>query len=445
MKTRSITEVLDAEYAEYGMYTIEQRAIPSAVDGFKPTQRKAAFAATDVWKRGDEKPLKVFQLTGRMAAQCAYHHGDASANSTIVGMAQSFKNSLPIFEEIGQFGSLRAPEAGAPRYISTRLTPNFRLLYKDDRLLERKIEDGQQIEPRFFLPVVPAVLLNGSSGIAVGFATNILNREPRALTQACIAALEGKRMKEPLPWWRDFSGTVEQIAPGQFSMRGTWEREDSTTVRVTELPPSMTFARYEAHLDSLVEKGHIARYEDSSSARPDYTVKFTRAGLQSLIDSGGMDKLLRLTEQETENITCLDENGRLREFDSAGELIKWFVGFRLGYYGKRRDLMLGDLTERSLLLSNRARFITMILEGKLVVQKRQRKDLETELQFLKFDQKDGGYSYLLSMPIHSLTRETYDQLMAELAEVQAEEKRVRALKPVEMYREDLDLLLKSLK
>ena len=125
----------------------------------------------------------------------------------MVGMAQKFKNSLPLLEGIGQFGSLRSPSAGAPRYISAKLHPNFRLLYQDFELLDNKIEEGEKIEPEHFLPIVPTVILNGTSGIAVGFATNILNRNPKDVVDACIAEVNGKRIKTLSPWVEEFKGT----------------------------------------------------------------------------------------------------------------------------------------------------------------------------------------------------------------------------------------------
>lgn len=444
MKSATITSVLDTEYMEYGMYTIEQRAIPSAVDGFKPTQRKAAHTASRIWRRGDEKPMRVYQLAGKMAAECAYHHGDASGSATIVGMAQTFKNSLPVLEDIGQFGSLRVPEASAPRYISTRLSPAFRLLYRDEELLEPRVDDGAEVEPKFFLPVVPAVLLNGSSGIAVGFATNILNRRPEDLVRCCLAVLDGKKFKEPAPWWRDFSGTVEKVE-GQYVMRGAWERTDSTTVTVTELPPSTTYVRYEAFLDSLVEKGKAVRWEDHSAERPRYVVKFTRAQLQDMVASGGVEKTLKLTEAETENITCLDEHGKLREFASVDELVRWFVGFRLGYYTKRKDRLAELAAAKDLLLSNRARFVSMVLDGSLVLSNRPRADVEGDLARHKFDRVDGSYSYLMGMPVHSLTKETYEELLRERGRVAADLLAVRKRSPEEMYRSDLNELLRAVK
>ena len=124
MRTKTVTDFLNNEVKEYAMDVIENRAIPSVIDGLKPTSRKVIYVANKIWKTGSEKPMKVFQLTGRMAADAYYHHGDMSANTVITGMGQTFKNSLPLLEGIGQYGTLRSTTAGAPRYISTKLSPN---------------------------------------------------------------------------------------------------------------------------------------------------------------------------------------------------------------------------------------------------------------------------------------------------------------------------------
>ena len=160
MNEKTITNFLSNEYKEFAMYVIEGRAIPSVIDGLKPSQRKIIHISNQIWKNGNEKTLKVFQLSGKVASDCYYHHGDSSLSQSIINMAQKFKNNAPLLEEDGQFGSLRSPQAGAPRYIGTRLSENFRLIYKDFELLEYKEEEGEQIEPKFFLPIIPKCVLN---------------------------------------------------------------------------------------------------------------------------------------------------------------------------------------------------------------------------------------------------------------------------------------------
>lgn len=446
LKNKTVTEYLDQDYAMYGMYTLENRAIPSVIDGFKPTQRKIIFIADKVWRSGNEKPLKIFQLGGKIASDAHYHHGDGSLNGAIIGMAQSFKNSLPLLDEIGQFGSLRSPEAGAARYISTKLTGNFRLLYKDFELLENQVEEGNVIEPKFFLPIIPTVLLNGSSGIAVGFATNILNRNPLDLVDACLKVLDGKKVGKLLPWWKEYSGPVENVTgTNQYIMRGVYDVLNTTTVNITELPPSMTFQKYEAHLNSLQDRGIIYSYEDNSTDGINYTIKFARATLADLIAKGKLDQTLKMVETETENLTCLNEKGKLIIFEDVPQVVDHFVNFRLSFYSKRKAFLIKKYGEELVYLSNRAKFVKLIIDGKLKINNVPRKEIVLYLQTADFDEVNGSYNYLLNMPIHSLTKETYEQLLKEVAEKKAELAEIKKKEPIEMYKEDLFELKKNLK
>jgi DNA topoisomerase-2 len=444
--SKTVTEYLDQDYAMYGMYTLENRAIPSVIDGFKPTARKIIYIADKVWRSGNEKPLKIFQLGGKIAADAHYHHGDGSLNGAIIGMAQSFKNSLPLLDEIGQFGSLRSPEAGAARYISTKLTGNFRLLYKDFELLENQVEEGNTIEPKFFLPIIPTVLLNGSSGIAVGFATNILNRNPLDLVDSCLKVLDGKKVGKLLPWWKEYSGPVENVTgTNQYVMRGVYEIQNTTTVKITELPPSMTFQKYETHLNSLQDRGIIYSYEDNSTDGINYTIKFARATLSDLIAKGKLDQTLKMIETETENLTCLNEKGKLIIFEEVAQVVEYFVNFRLGFYSKRKAFLIKKYGEELVYLSNRAKFVKLIIDGKLKINNVPRKEIISYLQTAGFDEVNGSYNYLLNMPIHSLTKETYDQLLNEVAEKKVELAEIKKKEPIDMYKEDLVELKKNLK
>ena len=443
---KEVTQYLADEYASYGMYTIENRAIPSVIDGFKPTQRKIIHVANRVWKNGSEKPVKVFQLGGRIAADAHYHHGDSSLNAAIIGMAQSFKNSMPLLDEIGQFGSLRSPEPGAARYISTKLNGNFRLIYKDFELVESQYEEGSEIEPKFFLPIIPTVLLNGSSGIAVGFATNILNRNPVDLIDACLKSLNGKKFNEPLPWWKDFNGTVNKVdgTENSFLIKGLYEIKNSNTVEVTELPPSMTYQKYESWLTQLMTKGTLQVYDDNCSKSINYVLKFSRNELSDRIKKGQLDGLIRMNECETENLTCLDENGKLIIFKNVNELIEYFVKFRLTYYDKRKDYLLNELAKRNVYLSNRAKFIKSIIDGKLNLRNKPKTEVIDELTKLKFDQIEGNYDYLLNMAIQSMTKERYEALLKEVKENTDESTRISKIEPIDMYKSDLNELRKKL-
>jgi len=446
MTSKTISEFLSQEYKDFSLYTIENRAIPSVIDGFKPTHRKIIFISNEIWKTGNEKPLKVFQLAGKVASDAFYHHGNSSLESAIITLAQSFKNNLPLLEEIGQFGSLRSPEPAAARYIGTKLNQNFRLLYKDFQLLTYKEEEGESIEPHYFLPIVPTVLINGSSGIAVGFSSNILNRNPLDIVNACESVLKGKKLQDIKPFNRFFNGehVRDTENPKKWIIRGCLKIVNTSTVKITELPPSMTFEKYENILDSLVENKTIVSYEDNCKDSIDYTIKFTRESL-SQITEDKLFKLLKLEETETEIFTTLDENGKLKIFEKDGEIINYFVNFRLEYYHKRKDFLINQLKSELKILSNKGRFIKAILDGKIEVKNTPKLEIISSIETFGLEKMDGTYDYLLRMPIWSLTKEVFEKLKEDYKSKKTQLEELEKVEPKDMYLGDLSELKKKLK
>ena len=446
MMEKSITEFLSNDYKEFAMYVVEGRAIPSVIDGFKPSQRKIIHGSSLVWKTGSEKPLKVFQLSGFIANKCFYHHGSASLDNGIVTMAQKFKNNAPLLDELGQYGSLRSPQAGAPRYIGTKLNNNFKLLYKDYDLLEFKEEEGEMIEPKFFLPIIPTILINGSSGIAVGFAMNILNRDVKSVTDACIKLLSEKNIVEIKPSLNEFTGDFIQDKENhkRWIIRGKFQRVNTSTVRITELPPSMTYEKYEEILDKLVDNKDIVSYDDNCKDNIDYTIKFTRADLEKY-DDEKLIKFLKLEESSTEIFSTLDEFGKLKIFETSSDIIEYFVNFRLTYYHKRKKFMLDKMQHELKILSNKGRFIKAILDDKLKVNGVSKSVIIEGIEEMGLEKIDDSYDYLLRMPIYSLTKEIFEKLKEDFTTKKAEIKILEETDPKDLYLEDLNELKRKFK
>jgi len=442
---RTVEDFFDNELRDYAIYTLEHRAIPSLCDGFKPSQRKIAYTATQVWKTGKEKPMKVFQLGGLAASMTMFHHG--SLDGTIIGMTQDFKNSMSIFQGVGQFGSLRSPEAGAPRYVGVKFNKNFNLLYKDFELLEHKVEEGEKIEPVFFLPIIPTVLLNGGSGIAVGFATNILNRNPVDLINACLKVLGGENCPEVSPWINGFTGDFARVidTPKSWEIRGSFQVKNTTTVEITELPPSFTYEKYETHLEALIDKGTLASYDDHSAEVPHYILKFKRTILTSLVKRSRLEKVLKLKERVGENYTTLDENGKLKIFESPEEIITYFVKFRLRYYTLRKRHLIQKLTRELWIAENRKRFIEEILSNNLQINNQRKSDIVDNLKDMEFKNLNGSYNYLLDMSIYNLTKEKAEELRKLHTTKTEELKIIEGKTSKEMYRKDLRELRQKLK
>lgn len=445
IKTTTITNYLDDEYTAYAMYVIESRALSSVIDGLKPTQRKIIHIGNKIWRSGREKPLKIFQFGGRIASEAFYHHGDVGLYSGIINMAQQFKNNLPLLEEIGQFGSLRAPSAGAPRYISTKLHPNFRLLYKDFDLLTSKFEEGLEIEPEYFLPIVPTILINGCKGIAVGYAANILMRDPKDIIRQCINYIDDKPINSLKPKMNEFKGKFihDKENPKKWYAVGTFKRVNTTTIHISELPPGITYEGWENILDKLVADKLIQSYEDNSKDRLDYTIKFTRHALSSLKDPE-IIKMFKLSESFTEDYNTLDEYGKLKIFNSSLDILTYFVDFRLKYYLTRKEFLIKKFEDDIHVLKHRSKFIKAIVDDKLKINKRKRIQIEADLVKLKIEKHQDSYNYLLSMNIASLTFEKYQELQDHIKTKTNELKLIKRYIPEDMYKEDLTTLLKQL-
>jgi DNA gyrase/topoisomerase IV subunit A len=371
---------------------------------------------------------------------------NSSLENTIVTMAQRFKNNAALLEEDGQFGSLRSPQPGAARYIGTKLSNNFRLIYKDFDLLDYKEEEGESIEPRYFLPIIPTVLLNGSSGIAVGFASNVLNREIKSIIDSCGRVLMGKGPGVIKPSLNEFTGEFIQDKENskRWIIRGRFQKTNTTTIKIMELPPSMTYEKYEELLDKLCDSKDIVSYDDNCKDNIDYTIKFNRSVLEKL-DDEKIIKLLKLEESSTEIFSTLDEFGKLKIFETSEEIIEYFVNFRLTYYYKRKDFQLAKLNRDLKILSNRGRFIKAILDEKLKINNVSKDEIIVGIEELKLEKIDDSFDYLLRMSIYSLTKELFEKMKKDFTDKKVEIKTLEETDPKDMYLLDLSELKKKFK
>ena len=325
-------------------YADNQRSIPSAIDGLKPSQRKVLFAC---FKRNLVKEIKVAQLSGYVAEHTAYHHGEASLQSTIIGMAQDFvgANNLPLLATSGQFGTRHhgGKDAASSRYIYTHLSPCARWLYPeaDDDQLQRCIDDGMMVEPRFFVPVIPMLLVNGSQGIGTGWSTTIPKYNPLDVIGVIEQMLDGKSPRKNLvPWIRGFDGGMTKLSKGRYQSTGVVGKvsttsKSKTALCVSELPVGKWTSDYKTTLNGLIEK-EIVR---------DYTEHHTGAGVQfnlkvpepvAQLPKAKMLRTFKLTSIVAEsNMHAFDADGSIKKYGTALEIAKDFFPVRLALYVKQ--------------------------------------------------------------------------------------------------------------
>ena len=321
------------------------RSIPSVIDGLKPGQRKVLFGCI---KKGLMKgQLKVSQLSGYVSEQSAYHHGEASLHSTIIGLAQDFvgSNNINLLEPIGQFGKRNdgGKSAASARYINTRLSPFARLIYHpdDDVLLFYLIEDGSKIEPKWYVPIIPMVLINGAEGIGTGWSTSIPNFNPIDIIQNLRRKIKGEDMIPMHPWYRGFYGEIKQVGTNnhKYISHGIIEKKSDTKVLITELPLHKWTDDYRSKvLNELRENGIIRNItkNNCTNERVDLEIELNPEKVK-YVEKKGFEKVFQLTSSlVTSNMVCFNSNNKLTKYDSPEDILNEFYDIRLNLYVERR-------------------------------------------------------------------------------------------------------------
>lgn len=398
MKEITINRLFQEQYRPYANYDNE-RSLPNLVDGLKITQRKVLYTCL---LKNVNSEMKVAQLASSVAYETQYHHGEQGIAGVICNLAQNFtgSNNLNWLDPIGQFGSRLSPVPAAARYIFTKMSKNFRLYFRkeDDIILEHLYEDDFKIEPNFFVPILPGVLLNSSQGIGTGFASMILSRDPRELSRYIKSKLSGNSKKfNLLPYFSGFKGTVSRVDVNKYQIQGCIERINATQVKIIELPIGMYLDDIKKQLNKLVENGSIKDYEDNSTEEGfDIDVFYQRGILNSMEDDTILEKL-KLVTTVTENLTCWLPTGKLRKFGSVNEIIDYFIDWRLGKYTDRINKLIEILDKDIVDLNERVRFIYFYLDNVNKFKNTSKVELLSILEENNFNSK------LLDMKIWNLT------------------------------------------
>jgi len=382
------------------------RSIPSAMDGLKPSQRKILFAAM---KRA-VKETKLVQLAGFVSERAAYHHGEASLNQAIVGMAQNYpgsSNNANLLEPIGQFGTRRlgGSDSAQPRYVSTRLAAVARLAFpaEDDELLRYMQDDGQSIEPEYYVPVIPWALCNALHGIGTGFACTSPPFNPLHVLRAVRARLEGGRAPRLQPWYRGMRSEIRPDGKGgheavaKYSVRGS-------VLHVEDLPAGVSNEKYVAALEKLVEARVVKDFCNTSESERDasFEVTLENGGPEVAGDARAFEKKLQLVRSLKFNMTLWGADG-VKAYASAEELIDDFMPVRLELYRRRRSMLIERAKAEAADAEVRARFIEAVVSGALDLRGPWREVTE-QVRAQGFDPA------LLEMPMSRMTEEKAREL-----------------------------------
>lgn len=430
MQEIKIQDLLNKQLVNYASYD-NIRKIGSAIDGLKNASRKVIFTVLE--KKIKEK-TKVLQLSNKCAEYADYLHG--SLDGVVVTLAQDFAgtNNIPLLQKFGNFGTRCIQEASAPRYIFARGSDELFDLFKDSEILEQQYFEGSRIEPKFYTPTLPMLLVNGSEGVSSGFAQKILPRNPENLKKYILEKLSGKEPSEELlnPYAKNFKGNFRKETPNKWYIEGVVEHVKNNEYLITEIPFTYDLKSYTNVLDDLVESKTIIRYSSESDGENilRFRVTLPRGVNDSLISR------LKLYKIVNENYTAIDENLKVREFKSAKEIIDYYIYIKLKFLQKRKTYIIEKLNKDFKILENKLRFLDMYISKELSITDKSKSELETELEKLNFDKFDG-YSYLISMPIYSLTTDKVKELETSIEKLKKEIETVTKTSIEQMWRKDL--------
>lgn len=432
------------------------RSIPSLLDGLKPSQRKILYGA--YLRKLDKEEVKVAQLAGFVSDKAAYHHGEASLMGAIIGMAQDFvgSNNINILKPNGQFGTilLQGKDSASPRYIWTQLEDLTPLIFRksDNPILKQQDDDGLPIEPETYAPIIPMVLINGCEGIGTGFSTKIPPYNPLDVINNLYRLLDGKKVKTLKPFWQGFRGNVKKIDKNHFELCGVYNKSMDNVI-ITSLPVGVSTFKYKEFLEKKLEvEGNkkdrktvnfVSYADNNTDKRVHFELKFNKGKLSKITN---FEKTFNLVKKySTTNMHLYSVNGSIKKYKDIKEIINEYYDERLQLYQARRLYQLNVLKNELDMICYKVKFILMIINKELKVNNKKKVIIEGKLEKHKFPRLgiNKDFQYLLGMPIYSLTYEKVEELKKQENEKKSEYNKLEKLTPKDIWRSELDELLKA--
>lgn len=434
---KTISNVIDTDYHGYAMYVLEHRAIPSAIDGLKPTHRKLLYSMLNDYKGKKTKCNDLGSISKHN-----YHHGEASAMGAVVTLTADYNNNVPLFTGHGNFGSRLIQEAAAPRYIFASLNNNFYDYFSDFEVCSPH-KDKDNPEPQTYLPVIPWVLVNGIEGIAVGFACKFMPHSPKDLAKACIQYLNGKKIPNLIPSFPQFTGEVvedtESGTIGKYLLRGTVNRTKRNTWEISEVPYGFDRETYFNHLSKMEDQGKLVDFEDNcdkSGFR--FTVKLD--GEQDKKCQSDPLSYFKLEKSVTENYTTLDEFGKLKIFDNKQEIVKYFCDYRLTKFAEKLKYDENKLNEEISWLSIKMQFIMDVSSNKIELKTQKKSQwLEDIPKFYNCSKESANN--LLNISVVDMTEDYISNLKNKIKDKKSQLEELLKLNAKEVFLSKLKVII----
>ena len=452
-------DFINKELIHFSNYDLE-RSIPSMVDGFKVSQRKILYGCFK--KNLTENEIRVAQLASYVSENACYHHGETSLQGAITAIAQNFvgANNINLLKPNGQFGSrcLGGKDAGAPRYIYTLLEKVTQIIFnkQDNGVLKYLNDDGIPVEPEYYVPIIPMILVNGAIGIGTGFSTNIPSFNPKDIVNILKHMLQEDNhdieTMEIKPWYMGFTGTIELQGNGKYVSRGRFQKLSATKVEITELPVGTWTEDFKELLEQMLDKD-LKQYESYyTDKKVSFILHFANSELLNsylAIENNGYTKLendYKLISSKNLGITNMylyNSNGQIQKYDAPIDIIRDFYRVRLSFYTKRKESICKQLEEDMEVMKNKIRFIKSVISNELQVSKMKKAELEEYLARNEYLLVNDTYDYLLRIPIYNLTIDKVDDLEKEFKQHEENLKNIRSKSEKAMWSDELVMFDKA--
>lgn len=433
VKKLTVTDFIHRDMANFSAEDIK-RSIPHVADGLKPSQRKVIYACL---KKNLTTDMKVAQLAGYVAEQTAYHHGEASLQGTIVNLAQHFvgSNNLNLLEPSGQFGTRLAggKDAASSRYIFTRLAPWTKTIFdpSDNAVLKYVTDDGQQVEPEFYVPVVPMILMNGAEGIGTGFSCYVPPFDPEAIKHNILCALDQVAMIPMKPFFKGFKGKMTKTKDHTWVMEGIAQKEGGQ-LHITELPPGKWIQDFKEHLDDLMEKNVIQKYENhSTETQPDFRV--WGFGGEDPVKELGLIKTIH-----TSNMYLIGPTGAVKKYASPEEILCDYIELRTDLYKKRKAHLVRELESEIQWIGTKLEFIKGVIHGSIKVLNEPLDSVKSQMRKRKFEEE--YVPKLLDIKTYNYTHEEVAKLETLTAKRQSDLQVLKSTSVLQMWKNNLSQL-----
>jgi len=446
-------DFINKEFIHFSNYDLE-RSIPNIGDGLKTSQRKILFSC---FKRNLKDEIRVAQLAGYVSENAAYHHGEASLQGAIINMAQDYisSNNINLLRPSGQFGTRLqgGKDSASPRYIHTCLEKITRSLFKESDLpvLDYLDDDGLMVEPKYYLPILPTILINGSKGIGTGYSSDVPMFNPKDIIKSIRNLIKTDTIMIDLkPWYYGFNGEILKVNENQYISKGRYKIINYKTIEIDELPIGTWTEDYKKFLETLLidydktknkkkktimkEKKRLCTIKNfenhSTENRAKFIIEFKPEILKKLKFNKENDKYFTKLEKElkliskisTSNMCLFNSKCKIQKYKTIEEIIREFYSIRLSFYTKRKNYQLEKLKHDLEVLKQKMKFILGIINEEIIINKRSKKDIFEQLEMKgfkkmdsnnKFNEDEGNYNYLINMPIYSLTLEKKEDLEYE--------------------------------